>query len=228
MALKNFFTKPFHLHFFKFEGIILLFTNMSIFLDFIFPNRCYICGAKGDCLCASCLERLPIHPFKDNRLSLFFYQGAIKEIIKDIKFNGVTNLVSQISQISCNLIKKHYPHLLKYWQKHKFVITSVPLHHYRFLFRGFNQSQLLAKSIANNLNLQYSDVFIKTKYTQSQVSLKKKIRRLSNLTHTFKILSPPPKNLIIFDDVYTTGSTLRSLKKLLSKNQEIFFLTLAS
>lgn len=215
-------------------GLILI---MSLFLDLLFPRRCYTCGQIGDYFCHKCqseLFPLSLDP-KSQRLSLFKYTDAIRKAITDLKYHFVTDMVEKLTDISAKSIKKNYPSLLKYWKKNKFVIISIPLHWQRFNWRSFNQSDLLAKNIAKKLKLNYlPNLLIKTKNTRSQASFTKKTYRLKNLNHAFilnKNLSVNrriPKNLIIFDDVYTTGATLSSAAKILKSHcHEIWFLTLA-
>ena len=111
------------------------------------------------------------------------------------------------------------------------MITPIPLHWTRRNWRSFNQSDLLASGIAQNLKLKcLPNLLIKTKNTRSQASFRHKISRTKNLNHAFEInkLQKIPQNLIIFDDVYTTGATLKSAASILkNKCNEIWFLTLA-
>ena len=201
--------------------------------DILFPRRCYSCGKIGKYFCASCFKNITPLPLdiNTNKLSLFKYNDAVRRSITDIKYNFVTDSIAEITYISAKTIKKTYPHLLKYWKNKKFVITSIPLHWTRRNWRSFNQSDLLALGIAQNLKLQYlPNLLLKTKNTRSQASFKHKISRTKNLNHAFS-LNPNlkiPKNIIIFDDVYTTGATLCSAASILKSHcHEIWFLTLA-
>lgn len=208
-----------------------------LFLDLLFPRRCYACGKIGEYFCPKCqseLFPLSLDP-KSQRLSLFKYTGGIQKAITDLKYHFVTDIVPDLTGISVKSLKNNYPRLLKYWQKNKFVIISIPLHWQRFNWRSFNQSDLLARNIAQKLKLKYfPSLLLKTKNTQSQVSFTKKNYRLKNLNNAFSINKnlfanrQIPKNIIIFDDVYTTGATLRSAAKILKSHcREIWFLTLA-
>jgi len=206
---------------------------MSIFLDIIFPKRCYSCGKIGKYFCPKCLDQIfprSLDPTA-NRLSLFKYNDAIRLAITDLKYGFVTDLIDELTDISVKSIKKNYPHLLKFWRKNKYVITPIPLHWQRFNWRSFNQSDLLARSIAAKLKLNYlPNLLIKTKNTAPQAGFSHKASRLQNLNHAFILNQKAliPKNLIIFDDVYTTGATLRSAAKILKSHcRDIWFLTLA-
>jgi len=206
-----------------------------MFLDILFPRRCYGCGKIGQYFCKKCAKDifpLSLDP-SGNRLSLFKYNDTIRKAIIDLKYNFVTDIVDELTDISAKSIKSNYPHLLKYWQKNKFTIIPIPLHWTRRNWRSFNQSDLLASHIAKKLKINYiSNLLIKTQNTAPQASFLHKISRTKNLNHAF-IVNPPtggkiPKNIIIFDDVYTTGATLKSAASIFkSKCHEIWFLTLA-
>lgn len=98
------------------------------------------------------------------------------------------------------------------------LLVPIPMFRLRENQRGFNQSDLIGSKIARALGLNYgSDYFIKQKTTLSQTGLKK-TKRLKNIRGSFKINSkhqnqPKTKTLIIFDDVFTTGATLREAAK---------------
>lgn len=203
-------------------------------LDLLFPRKCYDCGKIGQYFCNSCRQQILINSLEpqSNRLSLFKSQKGIKQAILDLKYNFVTDLVDELAELSADSIKGHYSHLWQFWQQNHYLMTAVPLHWWRYNWRSFNQADLLAKNIARRLKLDYrSDLLIKTRHTSPQARLQKRISRLKNVDHAFA-LNPSVKNqignLILFDDVYTTGSTLRSAAEVLKTYcQDIWFLTLA-
>ncbi|WP_038175426.1 MULTISPECIES: ComF family protein [Vibrio] len=125
-----------------------------------------------------------------------------------------------------------YVHLLKYerqfWHARKLamllapridqpadLITFVPLHWRRYLQRGFNQSELLAQSLAKQLAVPQQGVFRRTRATAQQQGLDKH-QRMNNIHNAFALKSlPNVKRVAIVDDVLTTGSTVQHLCKLL-------------
>lgn len=166
---------------------------MSLFLNLLFPPRCSGCGRIGDYLCPSCqntLIPLSVKPSSDphlqGTLSLFKYHGCLKDILKELKFNFITDVVDTISSLAVLSLKQNYPHLLQFWQNHSFVLVPVPLHPFRQNWRGFNQASLLGRSIAQKLNLVYTENLLsRRRYTPPQTSLKDKQNRLANLSSAF-------------------------------------------
>ena len=104
------------------------------------------------------------------------------------------------------------------------IILSVPLHKKRLKERGYNQSQLIAKELVKEYNLHnnkkmiyYNDVIIKTKNIKPQ-STKNLKDRIQDVIGIYEIKNKEKiigKNIIIFDDIYTTGSTANECKKIL-------------
>lgn len=92
------------------------------------------------------------------------------------------------------------------------IIIPVPIHKKRRKERGYNQTELIAKEISKNiLSLKYLDILIKEKNTVAQSTLDKK-ERLNNLKNVYRIKNMnvnklENKKVLIFDDVYTTGTT---------------------
>lgn len=205
---------------------------MSLFLDLLFPKSCYVCKKNGSYLCRECQTNLTTLSLKENRLSLFKYRFPIKEMIHDLKYQYLTDLIPTITKISLDNIQQNYPNLLSYWQENQFTLIPIPLHWYRQNWRGFNQSELLASQISKSLNLSYDpNLLIRSKHTPPQVKTKNKKLRTANISSAFS-LNPnhyplDTNHLILFDDVYTTGSTLNSAASVFPKNTDIWFLTLA-
>ena len=213
---------------------------MSLILDFLFPRQCLNCGKSGYYFCPSCLEKQitnsPIistkNPILEGHLSLFKYNDLIKKIITEIKYDFVTDIIDSFTDTSSNLIKNNFSHLLNYWQQNKFTLIPIPLHYRRQNWRGFNQSALLGQLLAQKLNLSFSDqILTRTKNTHTQAKLTSKIDKKANLSDAFSCTDQKiPSNIILFDDVSTTFSTLNSAFQTLSKYgspSHFWFLTLS-
>jgi len=113
----------------------------------------------------------------------------------------------------------------------KTLIIPVPLHPKRKRWRGFNQSELLAKNIANYLNLEMSNKLIRVKYKKAQAKITAKQERMQNIKDCFKWTGKDlgKQNIIIVDDIVTTGSTLNEMSRILKQNNagEVWGLVIA-
>jgi ComF family protein len=210
---------------------------MSAVLDLIFPRRCYGCNRIGFYFCPDCLNKIKSQPVKhspgqriEGTVNLFRYCGAIKSAIIDLKYNFVSDLASEFGHLISQTLAGDFPNLYKYWRAEKFSLLPVPLHWQRFNWRGFNQSQLLCQEVSDELSLPLLDDFVtRTVNTPPQALKAKRQDRLRILDHTFSCHPRPlaSQNFIIFDDVFTTGSTLNALISALPKKSQCWILTVA-
>jgi len=101
------------------------------------------------------------------------------------------------------------------------LIIPIPLHRSKMRERGFNQAELLAKNMAKSINAPVCvNALKKTKATISQAGLSK-TKRFTNLRGTFKITDSDViygKDILLVDDVCTTGSTINEAAKVLLKS----------
>lgn len=119
-------------------------------------------------------------------------------------------------------------------------IIPVPLHSKRKMVRGYNQAQLVAEEVIKRLNKEYyvnsnivceNNVLIKTKNLQPQ-SKKRVDSRFNEIKDAFKVQNKEKivnKNVLIFDDIYTTGSTANECKRVLANSgaKKVSILTIA-
>ena len=100
------------------------------------------------------------------------------------------------------------------------IIIPVPVHRKRKRLRGYNQSELIAKELAKKLKLKvYTDVLVKINNNKVQSKLNKE-ERMKNVKNVYKIINKEKiknKNIIILDDIYTTGATINECIKELEK-----------
>ncbi len=230
----------------------------SFILDLIFPPSCVSCSQFATPLCSDCLSKLSFshklicpyclkksqngakHPNcsgdLDGLIYLFKYDQLLQKIIKQIKYSyyykSLDNLISFYLQ---NLV---IPSNFQDFLKSQPIIVPVPLHSQRFKERGFNQSYLIAQFLAKNWQLPISNqILIRTKNTQYQSKLNK-VNRQKNIKNAFapsqkaQKLGPYPlknKNILLVDDIFTTGTTAQACAQVLKKlgANKIWMITLA-
>ena len=98
------------------------------------------------------------------------------------------------------------------------IVVPVPMSREGLLRRGFNQSDLLASRIARRIRIRFEPQALKrVKFSSPQRELSREMRR-KNLSQAFVVENPKRvkgKNILLVDDVYTTGSTARECTKTL-------------
>jgi len=145
--------------------------------------------------------------------SPFIYEGMIKNSIYNLKYYNKPYYYKLFGFL-----------ILKYMNEINYLnfnyIVSVPLHSSKMKNRGYNQSELLAKYIANKLEIPYINALKRLKKTGKQ-STQSKLNRMKNLENCFTINRNRKTDIIkkssvlLVDDVYTTGSTANECSKVL-------------
>jgi ComF family protein len=189
-------------------------------------KSCQKCGKplelQRNDLCFDCSRKA--HYFKQGH-AMWLYEGQIKEAIHRYKYGN----------------KKGYGkafawELFKYYQLninwHIDMITSVPLHPDKLRERTFNQSALIADKLSEYLNIpSNNNLLMRVKNTLPQKELSD-IERIHNVKDAFVFndkYSCNGVNILIIDDVYTTGNTIDHCVKVLKNHgaHSVYFLTLA-
>jgi competence protein ComFC len=206
-------------------------------------------------VCADCVESLsPIHkpvcrvcfrPLDHNdnlcgdcqfvkqedrvtNVSAVSYTTKTKKVLARFKYSGDERYAKYIGAIMYDAVEKYY-------QQIPFsLITSVPLHQNRIVERGFNQSQLLADYIGKYLGLPTQTILERSKPSPPQASLGRSAR-IDALRSSFEVsqdgqqLDLTPHTILLVDDVYTTGTTIRECAKILRQAgvQTVYAITFA-
>lgn len=231
---------------------------MNFILDLLFPKKCVGCKKEGEYFCRNCIgdikqtdlvcprcERLAVggqtHPVcrrkygLDGLWSLGIYQDPLRSAIQQLKYKGVKELAEILVNITLEYWAKYQPFILDQIKKDQglgWAVVPVPLYWWRTNDRGFNQSSLIGQILSKKLGLDYCDGLKRIRFTKSQVKLKGKQRK-ENIFGAFEItpdckLSPVTCVLLI-DDVWTTGSTLRECCYVLKRAgaKKVWAITLA-
>ncbi|MDI6758113.1 MAG: ComF family protein [Candidatus Omnitrophota bacterium] len=194
------------------------------------PPFCSSCGrhlvktnfAKN--ICPSCL-RGKLH--FDRAFSPYTYKGSIKRLIHEFKYKGKDYLGSPLGAMMIDFINE-YNLPINYID----FIIPVPLHKTKLREREFNQAQVLAEAIAKKFNKGLlTETLTRQRYTRAQADLEIN-ERLKNVKGSFSITNPQVikgKNLLVIDDVLTTGATSSEAAAALKEAGAniVFILTLA-
>ena len=193
---------------------------INSFLNLLFPNKCLGCGKENEILCPECLKRIdyPTLLKSNNILAATDYNDELaKKAIWLIKYRGL----KQIAEPLAELIRQRILEKIKIKNP---VFIPIPLSSKRLRERGFNQSELIAKYLKMKSDVAGIDIGFRTNvlykkiHTESQVLVKDREKRLNNIKNSFEIKNPElikDKNIILIDDVSTTGATIIEARKVL-------------
>jgi len=183
-------------------------------------STCPVCGDISNGLCSECSSNPP--SFRALR-SWSLYQGALREAIHALKYQKE---IAMGEALTNHLIETV---MAEGWSID--MITSVPLGHERLSVRGYNQAALLAWPLALYLQKPFVPGLLeRVRETQSQVGLNL-TQRQENMAGAFTARSRKAagKNILVIDDVTTTGATMNACASALNAvgASAVYGLTLA-
>jgi competence protein ComFC len=203
---------------------------LDTILDIVFPSRCLSCGRSGSELCLDCLQEAPqaeresakwIFPLYDYR------HPTIKKSLWLLKYNGKRRLAKIFAKVLYEKILEELSELSVMENFIEPILIPIPLAKRRYRERGYNQAELIAKEIVkiNNsrqeIRVQFANnILTKPKDTEHQARIKDRGSRLKNLAGSFVVNNKEgiqKKNIILVDDILTTGSTLTEARKVLKQ-----------
>lgn len=180
---------------------------------------CSFCGkpmVSGDAFCKWCARR---NSHIDYFYTVFYYESVVRDIIRKFKYGNREYLGSVLSEYLIDFFNCAFSGKFE-----NAVIIPIPLHKDKLKVRGFNQSEIIASYLSKATGIKMeSKALIRIKNTKPQF-VKKRCQRFDNLKGAFmccKKLSCS-KDIILVDDVATTGATMqeaaKTLKSVVSSN----------
>jgi competence protein ComFC len=217
----------------------------NFFLDLLFPVCCVGCRVEGEWFCVNCVQKVSLNekqfcpvcwresaggrvcescssPLTGLRVVASYKRNPeLAKAVKNLKYKFSENLAQNLGELLASSFSTDKDS----------IIVPIPLHKKRLRWRGFNQAELLARQVAQKLNLPLEDLLIRTKNTSQQAKLSRD-ERLRNLSDAFEIVPNPNtqnKTVILVDDVASTGTTIIEAAQILKKAgvEEVWGLVLA-
>ena len=213
-------------------------------LDIFFPINCLGCGAEEVWICETCSQKIKIRdqqlcplcekiitpdgqvcfackhksPLSGLLVAASYQEPLVSKAVHLFKYRFIEELSAPLTKIILKAIRSYELPLPD-------LIIPIPLHARRLRWRGFNQSSLLAKNLAENLlpNSQLEvceDILIRSRHTLPQMSLKDHQQRNRNIQNAFTIndfSKIKDKRILLVDDITTTGSTIFECARVLKK-----------
>lgn len=206
---------------------------------FLYPKRCILCGKKvnenSSYACEKCFNIIKYISNKevcsivsdmyfDKLISLFLYKGIIREKILEFKFRDKPHLGRAFAEFLSKILKETNLDID--------IVIPVPMHYKRFLERGYNQSSILAKEISKNIGIKCrGNILRKVQKSAVQSTLNLKQRKM-NILNTYGVINKNKilnKNVLLVDDIYTTGATVNECSRVLKENgaSKVYVVTIA-
>lgn len=198
--------------------------------NLFYPEICLCCNKNlvnsEKHICSYCLVELPYtqhHKNTNNDLikifwgrtiiqsawALFYYRkgGAVQKILQGIKYQDQKDLSRYLGRCFATLLID----VVKEMQID--AVVAIPLHKSRIRKRGYNQSELIAQSMADVLKINSLSSFLKRNVATKTQTRKGRIDRLDNVSNIFSVTNSNAlknKHILLVDDVITTGATIES------------------
>ena len=236
-----------------------MFNKINNFiLDTLFPVSCIACNKPGNWLCEKCFSKIDLKneqvcPYCEKKITPNGY--TCFDCKKKYSLDGLlvsTSYKNEVVAKAIHLYKYRFAEkisdilgeiALKAIQKSEMpipeMIIPIPLHPRRLRWRGFNQSELLAKYIGSRIAPGFpvkmrNDILRRIRHTQPQMKIKNNKKRRKNIENAFIVSKEnlnivKNKRILLVDDVTTTGATIFECAKTLKKSgaSEVFAVVIA-
>lgn len=193
-------------------------------LEIIFPTCCGICKRLYKTwICPKCFyninKEFKYAKIKEKDFYLYYigkYEGNIRKLLLKFKFKESSYLANTFIEIIAK--NKEFVECIQQYD----YIVPVPMHETNKRIRGYNQTELLAEKIKEKFKIDYiNDILFKEKLNKKQSTLSER-ERIENVRNIYKLKNGhgiKNKKVLLLDDIYTTGSTVKSCIQELKKSQ---------
>lgn len=200
---------------------------LNTILNIVFPIKCAVCGKSNTQLCDECFCNIPRSERSTSNwiYPLYNYKNKnMRNIIHGFKYKNKKGLAKPLGSMLQERILEEWVELESLQNFRNPIIIPIPLSKERKRERGFNQTELLMEEIKKqdtNGNFKYEKKILKRKNDNShQARIKNKQERLKNIVGAFYLDKQNKhkiknQNIILIDDVVTTGGTLSEARKTL-------------
>lgn len=193
------------------------------FLDLLFPPKCPFCGkvTDGHTVCPACQKTLPWTEEKETVRKLssnlscaapLWYEDTVREGVLRYKFQGVVAAADVLGELVARCAAEQYFGEFD-------TVTWVPVGPKRLRKRGYDQTRLLAEAACRLWDTVPEQLLRKPLDNPPQSELKDPAARRANVLGVYELVpgsSVEGKNILLVDDVVTTGATLLECARMLT------------
>lgn len=216
------------------------------FLHLFYPRLCCCCGAPlsyETLFCLSCLVDLPktdLPQRRDNELEEVFYgrievyaaaswlyfvkESRYNRLLYQLKYKDRPYIGRQLGRMMAAELKDTVFSRCDY-------IVPVPLHPQKLKKRGYNQSEWIARGIQDLLSIQLETGLVERVINTQTQTKKNRGERWENVKAAFRLTekgkSIENKDIMVLDDVITTGATMEACASCLRDKNRVFFFSIA-
>lgn len=195
-----------------------------LLLDILFPIYCFGCNEKGAYVCRGCRAVLPQAtktPHKNIIPILQYRDPLVRKLIWHLKYRGKHPIAEPLAQVTNETLLEELSEYMLFDTNDTLLLVPIPLSRKRHRQRGYNQSACIAHALAA-INTSFfsldTKALTRTRDTQSQTDIKDHRKREQNVRDCFAATNPKRiqgADIVLIDDVTTTGATLLEARKTL-------------
>ena len=183
-------------------------------IHLLFPPKCVLCRkvleTEETDLCRRCREDTEDYPcgkrkpqFLDSFAAVWYYEGNVRHSLLRFKFHGNLNLAKPFGRILAMRLLREYPEGFD-------VLTWIPVSRLRKFRRGYDQCELLAQAVGQELGMTPISVMKKIRNNRQQSRIQGTAQRRANVLGVYRVTDPEAvagKRVLLLDDILTTGAT---------------------
>lgn len=205
-------------------------------LQWLFPAKCVLCrdilGRDETDLCRSCRSDQPEYPYGKKKVphisdltALWRYEGQVRKSLHRYKFGNARHYAAPYGRLLAMRVSRDLPRAD--------LVTWVPVSAKRLRRRGYDQSEILARAVAPELELPCEKLLEKFRDNRANSSLKDPAQRRANVLGVYRAVQPEcfsGKRILLLDDIVTTGATASECARVLltAGAEEVYFAAVAA
>ena len=188
----------------------------------LYPPKCVLCAKiladEETDLCRECRTEISEHPkakraipFLESWTALWYYDGKVRDSLLRYKFSGRRNYAEVYGRLLAMKLLREYPEGFE-------VLSWIPISRLRRLRRGYDQVELLAQAVGQELGMEPIPTLRKVRHNRPQSGISGQAERRANVLGVYRAVEPEwfrGKRVLLLDDIITTGATVSEASRVL-------------